>query len=69
MNRVISSIKEFKAAKSAFVAKHGVNMVVPTISEHDAMLAEIAPLARFSKIPPDKLLTCLANRWMEENPL
>lgn len=69
MVKLISSMEEFKVAKAAFVDKHGVNMVVPTIAEHDAMLEEIAPLARFAKLPPDKLLSCLAQRWMEEHPL
>lgn len=67
--KLISSIDEFKKAKAAFVAKHGENMVVPTIAEHDRMLAELAPLAKFAKLPVDKMLSCLANRWLEEHPL
>lgn len=56
----IQSIDEFKSAKSAFVAKHGSELMYAAEAQRRNMLTELTPLAVFSAIPAERLLTAIA---------
>jgi hypothetical protein len=63
--KLISSIEEFKVAKAAFVNKHGDSLMMASEAKRAVMLEELAPLAKFSKMPAERLLTAMAKQYAE----
>ena len=64
----IASMEEFKAAKLKVIAKYGDAIMLGTEAETKAILAEIAPLAKFAKMPPERLLKALASQYAHALP-
>lgn len=54
-------MKSFVAEKEAFLAKHGDTLLYADEEARVALCRELEPLAKFSKIPPDRLLAALAS--------
>ena len=59
----ITTMEEFRAAKEAILNKYGDAIIMGDATQTKAILAELIPLAKFAKLPPDRLLRALASRY------
>ena len=59
----ITTMEEFRAGKAAILAKYGDAVMMGDAAQTKAILAEIAPLAKFAKLPPERLLRALASQY------
>ena len=59
------NIEEFKRRKKAFAAKHGDELIMACEVKRRIMVEELGPLAKFSRMPAEKLLALLAKARVE----
>jgi len=59
----ITTMDEFRAGKQAILRKYGDAIMMGTELETKAILADIVELARFAKLPPERLLKALASQY------
>lgn len=60
------NIEEFKARCASFIAKHGADAIMMADEERRAaMCLELEPLAKFAKMPAEKLLALIAKAIAE----
>ncbi len=61
----IRSMDEFTAAKTAFLEAQGEKIIMASELERRNQLVELAPLAKFAKLPAERLLQALAKFYIE----
>lgn len=65
MESRITTIEEFRTAKQKLIKKYGDKLLVPTTIELAQILKECEPMARYAKIPAEKLLSAVAAVYVE----
>ena len=63
----ITTIAEFRAAKADIIARYGEALLNGDTKSNAALLKDLAPLAKYAKMPAEKLATALARAYVDEH--
>lgn len=61
----MKTISEFSIARREFVAKYGDELLTADEKVRQRMCQELTPLARFAKLPTERLLQAITKRYAE----
>ena len=62
----VHNIQQFKAAKAALIAKWGAKLVYYSGGELRQIEVDCAPLAKYAKMPVDRIHMALVNTYFEQ---
>lgn len=68
MSAVVANFEQLKARKRQLIAKWGEKLVYYSGDELRQIEVDCTPLAKYSKMPVDRIHMALVNTYLEENP-